>query len=120
MKAVLFPTEAAGSQWEMGGGGATVCICVYGSSNLPYHGVGANDSQAPHAWGVVCMSATPTCMGVVCISATPICMGCGLHHCHTHMHNITITLLNVVNTGHKHWKQYIITNHTQLVCSTQV
>ena len=105
MKAVLFPTEAAGSQWEMGRGGATVQIFVYGTSNPPYHGVGANVSQAthewgvvcisgtptwsasvphPHAWGVVCISATPTwsasvphphAWGVVCISATPTCMG---------------------------------------------
>ena len=29
MKAVLFPTEAAGSR----GGGAIVSICVYGTSN---------------------------------------------------------------------------------------
>ena len=28
-------------------------ICVYGTSNLPYHGVGANVSQATHEWGVV-------------------------------------------------------------------
>ena len=76
MKAVLFPTEAAGSQWEMGGGGATAHICVYGTSNLPYHGVGANVSQATHAWGVVCISATPTCTG------------CGLHQYHTHMHGV--------------------------------
>ena len=60
MKAVLFPTEAAGSQWEMGRGGATVQIFVYGTSNPPYHGVGANVSQATHEWGVVCISGTPT------------------------------------------------------------
>ena len=75
---------------------------------LPMHGVRSASVPHPHARGVVCISATPTCKG------------CGLHQCHTHLHNITITLLNVVNTGHKNWKQYIITNHTQLICITQV